>query len=522
MITAMAVADWRGGAARLGALTGWRRVAVLAALGILATLTLPPLSLVPLLWVGFSGLALMLDGAETRRRAFGTGFWFGWAHHSAGLYWVAYALLVDPEKFGWMIPFAVLGLGAILAVFVGLSGLIAREIAPPGLARILALAAAWSFGEWLRDWIFTGFPWNLIATAWTGVLPVAQSVSLAGAFGLGLLTVAVAAMPASLIRPGRSGPIATALSLGLLALVAFWGWLRIPDGPWPDVPGVRLRLVQASVPQREKWAPANRPHELLDHIALTKSPGFDGMTAVVWPETADPYFIDQDQGARAVTTQAVPPGGLLLTGAVRATLPDVKPFQVWNSLEVVNPGGAIVAIYDKAHLVPFGEYMPLRHVLPLEKVTPGSVDFTAGPGLRTLNLPGLPPVSPLICYEDIFPGAALDSRDRPQWLLVVTNDGWFGMSAGPYQHFAASRLRAIEEGLPVVRAGNTGITAFVDPYGRVVASLPLGAHAILDGNLPKPLPEITLFGRLGNGVAIILMALVGATAWLTGRRRRAR
>jgi apolipoprotein N-acyltransferase len=512
------VSGWRDRAARLAALSGWRRAAVLILLGILATLTLPPLNWVPLLWVSFAGLALMLDGARSRWTAFGTGFWFGWAHHAAGIYWITYALLVDPAKFGWMIPFAVLGLGAVLAIFVGLATLIAREIAPPGLGRVLALAAAWAFTEWVRGWIFTGFPWNLIATAWVGTLPIAQFASLTGAFGLSLLSVLVTAMPATLVHRNRIGPAATAAGVVLLMIVAAWGWARVPDAPMPTVPDVRLRLVQASIPQQEKWAPANRTHELIEHIQLSLKPGFGTITDVVWPETATPYFIEQDPTARAAVARAAPPDGLVITGAPRATLPDEKPYQVWNSLEAVDGSADIVASYDKVHLVPFGEYMPLRKYLPLDKITAGSVDFSSGTGLRTLDLPGLPPVSPLICYEGIFPGAVVDPAHRPQWLLNITNDGWFGLSAGPYQHFAASRMRAIEEGLPLVRDGNTGITAFVDPYGRVISRLPLGAVGVLDGDLPQALPGLTFFARFGNAIALVLMALVALAAWMTGRR----
>ncbi len=511
------VTDWRERAARLGAITGWRRAGILGVLGILATLTLPPLNWVPLLWISFTGLALMLDGAHTRWRAFGTGFWFGWAHHAAGIYWIAYALLVDPSKFGWMIPFAVLGLGAVLALFVGIATLIAREIAPPGLGRVLALAAAWAFTEWVRGWIFTGFPWNLIATAWVGTLPIAQFASLTGAFGLSLLSVLVTAMPATLARWSRTGPGATGASLILLLIIAAWGWSRVPDEAMPTVPHVKLRLVQASIPQQEKWAPANRANELIDHIQLSLGSGFDTITDVIWPETATPYFIEQDENARAAVAKAAPPGGLVITGAPRATPPD-KPYQVWNSMEAVNNAAEIIATYDKVHLVPFGEYMPLRNVLPLQKITAGSVDFSAGPGLRTLDLPGLPPVSPLICYEGIFPGAVVDREHRPQWLLNITNDGWFGLSAGPYQHFAASRMRAVEEGLPLVRNGNTGITAFVDPYGRVISRLPLGAKGVLDGALPQALPDLTLFAQFGNSIALVLMALVALGAWVVGRK----
>jgi apolipoprotein N-acyltransferase len=514
----MAATGWRGAADRLGGLRGWRRVGVLAALGALATLALPPIHAVPLLWVSFCGLVLMLDGARGRRDTFFVGFWFGWAHCATGIYWIANALLIDPEKFGWMIPFAVLGLGAAMAIYIGLATLLACLIAPSGVGRILALAAAWGLLEWLRGWLFTGFPWNLIGTAWMATLPVAQLASVVGAYGLGVFTVAVTAMPAELFRSGRVGPVATAGSLALLGLVALWGWSRIPDAPMPTVPGVRLRLVQAAIDQREKYGQGNRAAEFLTQIKLTRSPGFDEITDVIWPETATPYFIEQDPRALAAVADAAPRNGLVITGAPRGTLPDKKPFQVWNSLEAVDISGNIVATYDKAHLVPFGEYVPFRSILPIGKIVGGPIDFSAGPGPRTIDLPGLPPVSPLICYEGIFPGAVLDPDHRPRWLLNITNDGWFGISAGPYQHFAASRMRAIEEGIPLVRDGNTGITAIVDPYGRITASLALGEQAVLDGALPEPLDGLTPFARWGNRVSLMLIALVAATAFAVGRR----
>jgi len=509
---------WRGAATRLAALRGWRRVAVLAALGTLATLTLPPIHLVPLLWASFTGLVLMLDGARGRRGAFLDGFWFGWAHFATGFYWIAYALLVDPLRFGWMIPFAVLGLGAAVGVYAGLATLLARSLAPSGIAGVLALAASWGLLEWIRGWLFTGFPWNPIGSAWTDTIPVAQVASIAGVFGLGVLTVAVAAMPATLVRPGRTGIVGTAASLGLLALVALWGWSRLPDGPAPTVPGVRIRLVQANIDQREKYHQANRAGEFLAQIDLTRSPGFDGITDAIWPETATPYFLEQDPNALGAVAGSVPRDGLVITGAPRATQPDVKPFQVWNGLDAVDRSGNIVATYDKAHLVPFGEYVPLRAILPIGKITGGGVDFSPGPGPRTIALPGLPPAGPLICYEAIFPGAVVDREHRPDWLLNITNDGWYGLSAGPYQHFAAARMRAIEEGLPLVRAANTGISGFVDPYGRVTASLALGARGVLDGDLSKPLPGLTPFARWGNKTSLLLIALVGSAAFAMRRR----
>lgn len=511
----------RRAALAFGNLSGWRRCGAAALLGALATLALPPVFAVPLLWISFPGLILLIDARRSARGAFYDGWWFGFGHFSAGVYWIAYALLVDPLRFGWMIPFAVFGLGAVLAVFSGIAAALARLLAPQGVERVLVLAIAWCFAEWLRGWIFTGFPWNLIGTVWMPVLPVLQIASVVGAFGLGLLTVAIAAMPALLARPGRSGVAAVLASLGLLAAVALWGAARIPAEAAPTVPGVKLRLVQASIPEGEKWLPANRPLELQDQIDLTRSPGYDQITDVIWPETAVPYLLDQDGGARAIVASAAPPGGLVITGVERTTPRNVEPFQVWNSLEAIDDRARIVATYDKVHLVPFGEYVPFHDILSFAKLTPGSVDFSSGPGLRTLDAPGLPPFSPLICYESIFPGHVVAAGDRPQWLLNITNDGWFGISAGPYQDYAAARLRSVEEGLPLVRDGNTGVTAVVDPYGRVIAELPLGAHAYLDSALPRALPSLTIFARLGNWSAGILMALTAGLVLLLRIRRPA-
>ncbi len=504
----------RGFAARVSALTGWRRAALAVAFGAGSALALPPVHAIPMLWVAFPGLVWLVDGARHDRGAFAAGWWFGFGHFSAGLYWISYALLVDPVRFGWMVPFAVFGLGGLFAVFPGLAAYGARRLASPGVARVLWLAAAWTFFEWVRSWLFTGFPWNLIGSVWLPVLPVVQFAAVAGTYGLGLLTVTAAAMPAVLVRPSRAHRRAVAASLAALVAVGLWGAWRLPTGPMPTVPGVRLRLVQANIPQTLKWKPEMRLEHLRENLALSLSPGFDRLTDVIWPETAAPSFLAQDPAARQALARAVPPGGLLIAGTARGTDPGVQPFHIWNSLQALDGAGRIVATYDKAHLVPFGEYVPLRGILPLAKLTAGGTDFTAGKGPATVDLPGLPPVSPLICYEVIFPGAVVDARHRPDWMVNITNDGWFGLSAGPYQHFAAARLRAVEEGLPLVRAANTGISAVVDPYGRVVAELPLGRKGIVDSKLPQPILS-TLYARLGNSIVFTFLALVAAlaTAW---------
>jgi apolipoprotein N-acyltransferase len=286
------------------------------------------------------------------------------------------------------------------------------------------------------------------------------------------------------------------------------------------VPDVRLRLVQGNVPQEDKWRPEMRNHWFGHYLGLS---GHDqgNVTHVIWPESASPYPLDQVADARALIAKVVPPGGLLLTGGERFDF-SREPPEAWNSLFVVDDGGALRARYDKHDLVPFGEFMPLRDLLGrlgLSQLARGGLDFQAGPGRTTIALPGLPPFSPLICYETIFPGRVFAPGARPDWLLNVTNDGWFGQSSGPYQHLAMARMRAIEEGLPLVRSANTGISAVVDPWGRVAARLGLGETGVLDATLPKPLPA-TVFGRARHWPVLFVVGVALLAAALVERRAR--
>ncbi|MCH7710227.1 MAG: apolipoprotein N-acyltransferase [Proteobacteria bacterium] len=526
-------------ARRTAALAGWPRRLVAVGLGVLATAALPPLFAVPLLVVAFTGLVWLIDGAgaarSPARAAFAAGWWFGFGHFFTGLYWITNSLLVDADRFGWLVPFAVSGLSAGLAIFPGLAAAAVRLSGARGAGRVLALAVAWTAVEWLRGHILSGFPWNLLATAWVFSDAVSQTVAVIGAYGLSLLTVALAAAPATLgdrlgggADAGRGRRWAAVVVMTVL-FGGLWaaGEVRLASAPAEGsdgsmVPGVRLRLVQANIDQRLKWSPSERAANFGKYLSMTKGPGFEKVTHVIWPETAVPYIVARDAEARAAIAAVVPPKGLLISGAIRATAAGVKPFEVWNSAHAIDQSARIVGTYDKFHLVPFGEYMPLRGVLPLQKITPGAVDFSAGPGPRTLALPGLPPVSLLICFEVIFPGNVLDRGNRPRWLLNLTNDAWFGESTGPYQHFAAARLRAVEEGLALVRSANTGISAVIDPYGRVIARLDLGVEGVLDSPLPLPLEGLTPYARFGDWIFLGLLAIaVGLALIASPPARRA-
>jgi apolipoprotein N-acyltransferase len=514
-------------AARDGAPGGWRarwrsrpRLAALV-LGALAALTLAPFHLYPLL-LAFAGLVDLLRRSASRRQALVVGWCFGFGYFLLGLYWIAIAFFTDAERFGALAVPAVVLLCAYLACFPALAAwltVLHRWQSP--LASALVLALAWTAMEALRGLLFGGFPWNLIGYAFAGSGAISQLAALVGVQGLSLLAVTLGALPAAYLERGReSGWQPLAAALALVIVVWTGGALRLADaGPQPDA-GVHLRLVQANIEQQQKWQPEARARAFERHLELSAWDA-DGVTHVIWPESASPYPLEREPLAREMIAHAVPPDGLLLTGGERFDLGSEPP-RAWNSLFVLDGDGAIRARYDKGDLVPFGEFLPLRGVLGrigLDKLTHGTIDFQAGAGRQTIELPGLPPFSPLICYEAILSGNVVDPADRPDWLLNVTNDAWFGRSTGPYQHFAMARMRTIEEGLPLVRSANSGISAVIDPFGRIEAELGLGETGALDAALPRPLPGLTPFARTGPVIALVPAALIALVALLLEVRR---
>jgi apolipoprotein N-acyltransferase len=514
----------------IGALRGWRRAALALLLGAFATTAMPPLHWLPALMISFTGLVWMLEGAAGAWRRGFVVFVFAVGHFAAGLYWVGIAFTVEAEKFAWMIPFAVGGLSALLALFpaltVSLGWSAARRLGLDRIGRVAFLVGAWVLSEWLRSWVLTGFPWNLMGVAWTFSPTTMQAAALFGVWGLGFATLTAACVPAAFDRGNARRALAfTAIAALLLAAVAGYGSWRLESAPAPaqrSVDAVGLRLVQANVDQRRKWRNEGRRESLARYMELSAADGFDaegpGLTHVIWPETAVTYFINEQPELQAFLRRAAPPGGLLITGAPRIERGEAgTPPQLWNSLYALSPKGDVIATYDKFHLVPFGEYVPFRETLPVEKLTYGRLDFSPGPGPRRLDLPGLPPVSPLICYEVIFPQGVVPPGPRPGFLLNLTNDAWFGTSSGPFQHFANARLRAVEQGLPLVRAANTGISAVVDGYGRIWRQLGLGESGYIDSRLPVALAP-TLFSRLGSWSVALVLVAAGALALALGRR----
>ncbi|WP_246662169.1 apolipoprotein N-acyltransferase [Prosthecodimorpha hirschii] len=509
---------------------GWRRALAAGLAGGLAALSQAPIHAFPVLWIALPVLVFLLDGAvETAdggrsgrwRAAFGIGWCFGAGYFLAGLWWIGSAFLVDPLRFGWLLPIALAALSAGLGLFTGLGTLIARLLWTDGPARILALAVGLWISEYLRGHILTGFPWNALGYGLAANDTLMQAASLVGLDGMTLLAGLIFAAPAAAVGRGRAGLATAAAGLALFAAVAGFGVWRLPAQAVAVHPGIKLRIMQPAIDQSHKWKPEFRDEILARYNALSTATGTDGqglagVTHLIWPESAFPFLLTYEPEALRQLADLLPSGTILLTGAIRAEppAPGESRTRYFNSIYVIGENASILAAYDKAHLVPFGEYLPAQDTLEaigLRQLTHLRGGFTPGPGLQTLAVPGAPAMGPLICYEAIFPDAVVDARNRPEWLLNVTNDAWFGLTPGPYQHFHQVRLRTVEEGLPLVRAANSGISAVIDGYGRVISSLKLGQSALLDAQLPVSLPATFYSEHRSNAfwlAAICMLCLV--------------
>ncbi|MFH1157750.1 MAG: apolipoprotein N-acyltransferase [Pseudomonadota bacterium] len=493
---------------RLSSLTGVRKYAAAFGLGMLMTLAMPPVGAFYVLLVCVPGLVWLTQWSKTRTEAFLTGWAFGAGYFILGLYWISFALFVDIGLWWWVLPLSVVAGPAVLALYYALIPLIVWPYRKHEAAHALMLVAGWSLIEWVRGHALTGFPWNLPGYTWHYFPAIMQMSALTGIYGLSLLTLLWASLPVLALTPQKKlVPILTALFL----FVAGAGAARLYLHPTVSFDNVAVRVVQPNIPQSVKWNQDEEWRNFKHHLDLTASATAlkQPVTFVVWPETAVLADLGQFPEIAVVVAKALPEGSIALLGALRATgEPGAEKF--YNSVTVLDKKARILDTYNKHHLVPFGEYIPFRNVLNLTPVASGIArigDFTRGEGVSTLRIGSLPKPSPLICYEAIFPGEVASREDRPDWLLNVTNDAWYGKTAGPHQHFAIARVRAIEEGLPLVRAANTGISAVIDPLGRIIGMKPLGETGIVDAPLPKPMPP-TPYSRTGDLAFFLMLALL--------------
>lgn len=477
-----------------GRLHGWvvMRLWVQAFLwGLASALALPPVHLLPVLFFSVPAFIRIIGEAKSFKQVAWLAWLFGFGLNLAGLYWITEPILTEAQTFWWLVPFAD-PLLAFAVAFYTIFPASAAYYARPGLARVLIFAGAWVISDLIRQFAFTGFPWNLWGTDW--VVPgqfgdvFIQAASLVGVHGLTLGTLLISATPMFRLR----GLVAAVL--GLLAWGGFGLWhLGLPVA----ATGQTLALIQPNFPvpgSFERAAMLDRWHRL---EAMSKAGIEAGANAVVWPEAASPWLLDSDVAARdqlAAVTGTTP----IIAGSIRMVSDD----DYRNSIVITAGPVPAIDVYDKWKLVPFGEYTPAW--IPV-RITPG-LGFKPGSGPKTLHVPGMPDVGALICYEAIFSGQIVDEANRPGWLVNVTDDAWFGDSAGPRQHFADVRLRAVEEGLPLARAANSGISAMIDAFGRVTGYLPLGRQGVLVAALPGALPP-TLYSRFGLIIPLVLAVL---------------
>jgi apolipoprotein N-acyltransferase len=516
-------------------LWGWRRALTAFAAGALAVLSQAPFDFFAVCLVSFPVLVWLIDGAVSERRAgwlrslipaFAVGWWFGFGYFLAGLWWIGNALLVEADSFAWALPLAILVLPAGLALFYGLAAALARLLWSDGIGRIAALAFAFGSAEWLRAVVLTGFPWNAIGYAAMPAPVLMQSIAVTGLFGMNALAVFVFAMPA-LLASRRHAVAGAVLALLLAAAHVGFGLLR--PGPTSEASAtVALRIVQPSIDQSEKWDTSVRDRIFKTYLDMTAAPPKDGAlrpSVIVWPETAVPFLFTDRPDALAALGEVLQDGQTLLAGAVRSEgNPNAAgEGRYYNSIVVINDKGEIVDAFDKVHLVPFGEYLPLEELLTrvgLKKIVQTPVSFSSGAARKLLTVADGVRALPLICYEAIFPNEVAGAADGADFILNVTNDAWFGDTPGPYQHFRQAQLRAVEFGMPLVRAANNGVSAVVEADGRIADGFALDAVGNLDVAMATRRSAPVLGTPNVNGIFIIVFFAIFACAMLLARRWR--
>jgi apolipoprotein N-acyltransferase len=512
-----------------------RGLAVLS--GAAAAFAQPPWGVLP----GLVGLAVMLrlvdrsDPAHLLRSAFWRGWLTGAGYFVVSLWWVMQPFQVDAAEQGWMAPFALVLLSALMALFWGAAACVYRGLAGGGVARVLLFAAALALFEWLRGHVLTGFPWALPGAAWSAGSAVSQSAAIVGVYGLIWITVAIAATPA-VVSEGWKGRGAVLLAVLAIAGLYGYGSHRIAGALRNDPAGPWVRIVQADVKQETKYDQGLFASIVDRYVTLTARPFRRLPDVVIWPEGAIPAAMD-DYLAPGVWTQAaiakaLAPGQTLLLGGYRFGADRRGRPIAFNSLAAVRRSGdglAVVGVYDKFRLVPFGEYMPLDALASrfgFKQMVHVGDGFAPGPMPRPMRLAGLPAFQPLICYESLFSGFTREGAKatglRSGWIVNISNDAWFGTASGPSQHLNLASYRAIEEGLPMVRATPTGISAVIDAFGRVVPGERLGAGAlgVIDAPLPPAL-QPTAFDRLGDAPLWLMLAIsLSGARWFTPSLRQ--
>ena len=522
---------------------GWRRFALLVVAGAMAGLSIAPWFVVPALFVTFPLWVWCLDGAERRRgwrRVFGPaftiGFAFGWGYFTIAFHWLGAAFFVEGGIMLALMPFAILALAAIIALFWGLASAAAHLLWSHGAWRIVTLATCITIAEWARGHVLTGFPFDLLGYALTPTDEMMQITSVIGIYGLTFVAALLATTPA-LIWPADNRSLSRRLlpffaAIAVIAAQLGFGYNRLVGTVTTERTDISMRLVQPMVYEHSNWSTVD-PVGIIDKLLMLSDmrmdpadQGLADITHLVWPESSLPFFLSTYPDALARIARLLPDTTTLLAGIPRQqyepgeTQSSGPPF---NSLSAIDTSGEVIGTYDKAHLVPFGEYLPFGEFfsqLGIKQFVPGAEGWAPGDARRRLmSLPNAPAFLALICYEILFSGDLGDTA-RAQYILNITNDAWFDGSIGPAQHAHHARVRAVEEGLSLIRAANTGLTFATDPLGRVSASIAPGQMAVLDVRPHERLAS-TIFAQLRYWPLLIaLLACLGISLVVSRRAQR--
>ncbi len=469
--------------------------------------------------ISISAFYLLIEKkTKTPKQAFYLGLAYGYGYFLSGVYWISISLLVDAAQFGWLIPFALTLIPGFLAIFfaapAALFKIIEKEFSPKfSYQKILIFSLLWLAFEALRSVVFTGFPWNLIGYSLLFSTYAIQLSSVFSIYGLSFF-VTIACLTATLfIKPSKHDKIFIVTIIFLIISNFIFGYLRIKNTTLIENENLQMRLVQGNIKQDLKWNPQEKYHGFLKHIVISSAVENKNLKAVIWSETAVPYVINDHPDLLDLLKQAIPQDAILITGGLNieydASRLEIK--NIWNGVFAISHAG-IIDNYDKHHLVPFGEYIPFAKYLPFLQSIAGGSGFNEGNGPKTITTPHFS-FSPLICYEVIFAGEIIDKNNRPDLLVNVTNDAWFGASSGPYQHLDAAKMRAAEYGISLARSANTGISAYIDPFGNIIKQIHLNKEGFIDVNFIEKISP-TIFSKFSYwplsllALAILLFLII--------------
>ncbi len=510
------------------AFTGWlthrplyQSVGILLLLGALSGFAFAPFYLFPMLAIGYPVLLILLLTQKNIWDAFFFGWCFTFAQMCTGIGWIAAAFEVDDRYWAGVGYLSVAGLSTILAVYSGLATGVLHWLFRSknlnkhnSLSIMLSFAVLWSLAEWARGHFFTGFPWNLTGYIWGFSDVMLQTTSLWGIYSLGLITLFLAVIPFGMIQVRDNKKLVYGAALGAAAIISgmfLYGSVQLLQ-PTIYHEDIKLKIVQANITQEDKWDPDKKTDNFIKYLNMSRSRPEEGITHVIWPETAVVYFLDSEPSRRYLIAEILNDNAVVMTGFPRVIR--TPEFRAWNSFGLVDAEGGISNIYDKYHLVPFGEYTPSflsdsLSFLGLGMLVEG-FSYSRGDAIKTQHHNSMPPFGVLICYEIIFPDAVVDPKDRPDWLLNITNDAWFGTFNGPYQHLLQTRVRAIEEGLPIIRSAGTGMSAVIDPYGRIIKKLDLNEQGAIISKLPHKRENTTFYSKNSNWIffSLVLVMIV--------------